>query len=79
MTELVFNLEFYEHVIEADDGNFNGSTAPMVDLVAYIFKDLNTGKITPEELFTNAYVEEVYESDHVSTATKQLRVILYAK
>ena len=30
-------------------------------------------------MFTNDYVEEVYESDHVCTATKQLRLILYAK
>ena len=27
-------------------------------------------------MFTNAYVEEVYESEHVHTATKKLRVIL---
>ena len=51
----------------------------MVNLGTYIFKDLNTGKITPEELFTNAYVEKVYESEHVSTATKRLHVILDAK
>ena len=48
----------------------------MVDLGTYIFKDLNTDKITPKESFTNAYVEEVYESEHVCTATKQLCVIL---
>ena len=51
----------------------------MVDLGTYIFKDFNTGKITPEELFTNAYVKEVYKSEHVRTATKKLRVILDAK
>ena len=56
------NLKISEHVIEADDGTFKGSTTPMVNLGEYIFKDLNTGKITPEQLFTNAYVEEVYES-----------------
>ena len=57
LTELGLNLKFSEHVIEADDGPFNGSTMPMVDLGTYIFKDLNTGKFTPEELFTNAYVK----------------------
>ena len=41
-----------------------------------IFKYLNTGKIKPEELFNNAYVEEVYKSEHVCTATKQLHAIL---
>ena len=55
------------------------STTPMVDLGTYIFKYLNIGEITPEELFTNAYIEEVYESEHVRTATKLLRVILNAK
>ena len=47
----------------------------MVDLGTYIFKYFNGGKVTPEESFTNAYVEEVYESQHVRTATKRLRVI----
>ena len=51
----------------------------MVDLVTYIFKDLNTRKITPKKSFTNVYVKEVYDSEHVCTATKWLRVILYAK
>ena len=47
-TELVLHLTFSEHVIEADDGPFNGCKTPMVDLSMYIFKDLNTGKTTPE-------------------------------
>ena len=51
----------------------------MLDLVIYEFNYLNTGEITPEELFTNAYAEEIYESKHVRTTTKQLRVILDAK
>ena len=51
----------------------------MVDLGTYIFKELNTGIITSEEFFTNAYAEEVYKSKHVHTYTKLLRVILDAK
>ena len=51
----------------------------MAYLGMYLFKDLNTGEITPEELFTNAYVKEVYESEHVHTATKRLSVIIDAK
>ena len=51
----------------------------MVYLGVYIFKYLNIGKIKPEESFTYAYVEEVYESEHVRTATKRLRVILYSE
>ena len=46
------------------------STTPMVELGTYIFKYLNTGKITPEEFFTNDYVKEVYELEHVHTTTK---------
>ena len=34
----------------------------MVDLSAYVFKDLKTGEIKPEELFTDTYIKEVYES-----------------
>ena len=48
LTKLALNLKFSEHVIELDDGTFHGSTTPMVNLSTYIFKDLNTGKITPE-------------------------------
>ena len=51
----------------------------MVDFGMYEFKDLNTSKITPEELLTNAYVEESCELEHVRTATKRFRVILYSK
>ena len=77
--ELVLNLKWSEHVIKAGDGPINGSTTPMVDVGMYICKYLNTEKITPEELFTDAYVKEVYESENVRTATKWLRVILDAK
>ena len=51
----------------------------MVNLSTYIIINLNTAKITPEEFFTNSYVVEVYESEHVHIATKQLSVILDAK
>ena len=51
----------------------------MVDLGIYEFKDLNTGEIKPEELFPNNYAEEIYELEHVRTATKRFRVILDAK
>ena len=64
---------------EDDNGPFKGSTIPMVDLDTYTFKDLNRDKITPEESFTDAYFKELYESEHVCTATKQLRVILEDK
>ena len=48
LKELLLNLKCSEHVIEADDGPFKGSTTPMVDLGAYVFKDLNTGKLHPK-------------------------------
>ena len=71
LTELGLNLDFSEHVIEADDGPFIGSTAPIVDLGMYVFKYLNTGEIKPEGSFTGTYVEDVYESVHVHTDTKR--------
>ena len=51
----------------------------MVDLGGFVLKKLNTGEITPEESFVNAYVKEVYESAHIRTTTKQLRVTLDSK
>ena len=62
LTALGLNLKFSDHVIEADDGNFKGSTAPMFDMGNYEFKDFNAGKIAPEEPFMKAYSRTVYES-----------------
>ena len=79
LTELGLNLKLSEHVIKTDDGPLKGYTTLMVDLDMYVLKVLNTGKITPEESFTKAYVEEVYESEHAHNAAKQLLVVLYNK
>ena len=51
----------------------------MVDFGMQKFKYLNTGKITPEESFMNAYTEDNYELEQVHPPNKWLRVILYAK
>ena len=51
----------------------------MVDLGEYIFKYLNKGKVTREELFTNYYAGEVYESEHAHTAKKRFCIILDTK
>ena len=75
-TELWLNLKLSEHVIKADDGPLKGPISPMIYLCTYQFKDLNTVKIIPEELFMNAYVEEVFESEHVRTSNKLLRTLL---
>ena len=42
-------------------------------------KDLNTGIFKPEEYFTDAYVKEVYESEHVRNANNRFHIILDAK
>ena len=55
LTALRLNLKCSDHVIEVDDGPIKVLTAPMFDLGTYESRELNTGKITPEELFTNAY------------------------
>ena len=57
LTDLVLNLKLSDYIIGAYDGTFKGMMSPMVDLVKYEFKYLNTGKITPKELFTNACTE----------------------
>ena len=51
----------------------------MVDLDAYVFRDLNTGKIKLKKCFTDAYVEKIYGSAHVCASTTLLRLILDAK
>ena len=51
----------------------------MIDLGTYLCKYLNIGEIKPEEQFTDAYVEEVYKTEHVHTATKRFHVVLYDK
>ena len=48
LTALGLNLKFSDHVIDAYGGPFKGSTAPMVDISTYEFKDVETGNITPE-------------------------------
>ena len=48
----------------------------MVDLGTYEFKDLNIGNITTKESFTNAYAEEIYESEQVCNYTKRSHIIL---
>ena len=45
LIELGLDLKFSENIIEADNGPFNGTATPVVDLGTYIFKDLNTGKL----------------------------------
>ena len=74
LTGLVLNLIFSEHVIEADDETFKGPTTPMVYLGTYIFKILNTEKITTEESFTGAYVEEVYELERARPPKKTCNI-----
>ena len=43
----------------------------MADIGTYECTDSETGKITPEELFMNAYADEVYENEQVRTYTKR--------
>ena len=57
LIELGPNLKFSDQIIEADDRPLKGSTTTMVDLDTYEFRILNTRKIIPEVLFTNAYVK----------------------
>ena len=65
------NLKSSEHDIEADVVPLKGLTSPMVDMGTFQFKDLNAGKITPEELFMDAYVEEIYGLENFRSYTKR--------
>ena len=51
----------------------------MVDLGAYLCKDLNTSKLKTYESFTETYIKDIYELEHVHTDTKLLCVLLDAK
>ena len=62
LTLLGLNLKISKNAIELVDVYFKVSTSPMIDLGIYAFKDLNTGKITPEEYVTSNYVDELYSS-----------------
>ena len=79
LSDLGLNLKFSGQIIEGYDGPFKGSKATMVDLGAYKFKYLNTGKITSRELFINSYAEEIHQSEQVHTSTERLRVILNSR
>ena len=70
-TSLGLNLNFSDHVIKSYDVPLRGSSAPMVDLVTYEFKDSNVRKITPEYLFMNDYAKK-HESEQVHTSIKKL-------
>ena len=48
LKQLVLNIKLSKHVIKLDNGPFNGSTIPIVDIGKYLFKILNTGEIIPE-------------------------------
>ena len=50
LKSLGLNINFSDDVIEANNGTFKQWTVHMVDLITYEFKDLNTGKITPEAI-----------------------------
>ena len=79
LNDLGLNIKLSDCVIESDDGPFKGSVSPIVDLGTYEFKYLNTGKITPEEIFMNYYAEEVNELEQLRPSTIRLRVTLDAK
>ena len=78
LTGLVLNIRLYDHVIKADDGPLKVLTSPMADLGMYELKILNTGKITPEELFMNYYKKYIHELEEFCTSNKLLHVFLDA-
>ena len=53
LIEFLLNPKLSKHAFKRGDETLKGSTAPMIDLVMYRFKDLNTGEITSKEYFMN--------------------------
>ena len=50
------------------------------DSFGYVYIEIfNTGMITPIEYFTNAYVEGLFNYEHVRTLPKRLNTFLYTK
>ena len=64
-TSFGLHLQFSQHAIKGGDRPSKGSTAPMIDLVTYEFKDL-----IQEVIFINEYTEKVFELEHFGTSTK---------
>ena len=60
MNRIKIKFKFSEYIIDSNDEPFKMSTTPTLNLGAYIFKYLNTEKITTEESFIGTYIEEVY-------------------
>ena len=58
---------------------FEGCTAHMVDFGTCELENLDKGKITTEEYFTDSYAEEVFESENVHTSNKRSCTILDSK
>ena len=56
-TALGLNIKLSDYVIEPYYVYFQGSTAPVVGLVTYAFKNINTGNVTPAEFFTSSNAE----------------------
>ena len=50
LIELGLNLKCTKLVIKEEDGHFLGVTAPMVGLVSYVFKNLNTRKLNRKNI-----------------------------
>ena len=70
LTVIVSHIKVSDNAIKSDYGPLKGSTALMVNIGWYIFKYLNTGKITPINFFINAYSEELHELEQVHNSTK---------
>ena len=74
--DIILSLDSSKKIIEGGGGPFERCTALIVDLDTYEFKILNKDKIAPEEYFTNSYVEEILESENISTSNKWWHTIL---
>ena len=63
LTDLGLNLKSSDHVIKVDDGPFKGSTTPMVYLVTYVYKDLNTGRLHTDNILLMVILRKYMSQD----------------
>ena len=55
-------IEILWNIISGGDGPYEECVAPMVDMITFNYKPLNIKETkSPEELFMDAYTEEVFD------------------
>ena len=79
ITTLGMDLTFSYNIMIGGDGQFEGFSAPMVDVIRYDFTYLTDKIVKPKESFINSYVYECLKSNREISSTQQMNRIKYYK